>query len=256
MKHTYDQIRKRRKELLKFLEFNLSPNIDAIAQKMNTSSVTIRRDLLWLEDHKYIDRSGLGIVVKNSIQPLTNIFSSSKSAEKRAIAKRAASFVENGDTIFINSSSTALLMLDYIQATQVTIITNNLKVLFVDAKETMSIILTGGEIRNPKESLVGEFATNNISNIKATKCFLGCSGISVDGGFTTAVLQEVSVNKDMIRNTIGKKYILADYSKVSKTHSFKTCDINQVDCIITDGNVNPQVVSTISQAGIKVIISE
>jgi DeoR/GlpR family transcriptional regulator of sugar metabolism len=242
--------------ILRYLEYNSRPSIEKLAQKMQTSTITIRRDLLWLQDNKYIDRSGLSTLVLNNNRSLENIFSSTQTIEKRAIAKLAASLVEDGDTIFLNSSSTALLMLDYLEAVQVTVITNNLKVLFAEPSEKSFIILTGGEVRMPKESLVGDFAYDNISMVTAAKCFMGCSGINRETGFTTAVLQEVQINRRMIERTIGKKYILADYTKVGRTHSFLTCPLSDIDAVITDTQTSQKEIDDLIEGGVEVIIAE
>ena len=74
----------------------------------------------------------------------------------------------------------------------------------------VSICLSGGELRIPKESMVGDFALNNLNKVSATKAFLGCSGFSVASGMTTAILQEVAINEVMITRCIGETFILAD----------------------------------------------
>ncbi|MDR2822177.1 MAG: DeoR/GlpR family DNA-binding transcription regulator [Acholeplasmatales bacterium] len=254
MRNSNEEIEKRREQIIKHLEFN--PNVTALdlAVKFRTSSLTIRRDFEYLEKNKLIERHrGGATLTQTSFQ--TNIFSSSLTLNKHAIARAAAQTVEDGDTIFINTSSTALLMLEYITAKQVTIITNNLKVVFCPIKESHFVLLTGGEVRMPKESLVGEFAMNNLNQVTAQKCFLGCSGISATGGFTTAVLQEVQINLAMLKRTSGKKYLLADKSKVGIIHSFKTSNIESIDCLITDNQADILELDKIKKKGIEIIRS-
>ncbi|MDR1917210.1 MAG: hypothetical protein LBQ58_11620 [Synergistaceae bacterium] len=100
-------------------------------------------------------------------------------------------------------------------------------------------VLTGGELRLPKEAMVGEFAINNLNRVVAVKSFLGCNGISIGGGLTTAVLQEAAVNELMLTRVTGRKFILADKTKIGCTLSFIYGSINQVSCLITDTEASP-----------------
>ncbi|MBN2299994.1 MAG: DeoR/GlpR transcriptional regulator [Acholeplasmataceae bacterium] len=252
MRNSRAAIEKRREHILKIIEYRTNVTVEELAEQLKTSAITIRRDFDYFEEKNLIERHRGGASL-NKTNFTTNIFSSPLTLNKHAIAKAAARFVEDGDTIFINTSSTALLMLEYINAKQVTIVTNNGKAIFCESKENLYVILTGGELRMPKESLVGDFAINNINRVKAAKAFLGCSGISADGGFTTAVLQEVAINETMLKNTIGLKFVLADTNKVGRTHSFLSGSIEELDYLITD-TVAPEVeVKKLRNTGLKVI---
>lgn len=252
MRNSRAAIEKRREHILKLIEYRTNVTVEELAEQLKTSAITIRRDFDYFEEKKLIERHRGGASL-NKTNFTTNIFSSSLTLNKHAIAKAAARFVEDGDTIFINTSSTALLMLEYITAKQVTIVTNNGKAIFCESKENLYVILSGGELRMPKESLVGDFAINNINRVKAAKAFLGCSGISVDGGFSTAVLQEVAINETMLRNTIGLKFILADTNKVGRTHSFLSGSISELDYLITDTVAPEAEVKKLRNMGLKVI---
>jgi DeoR/GlpR family transcriptional regulator of sugar metabolism len=252
MKNSKITIEKRREQILKIIEYQSNVTVDELSKRLNTSAITIRRDLDFFESKNLIERYHGGASI-SKVNFTTNIFSSSLTINKHAIAKAAARFVEDGDTIFINTSSTALLMIEYIKAKQVTIITNNGKAIFAKGNENLFIVLTGGELRMPKESLVGDFAMNNLNRVKATKCFLGCSGISKDGGFTTAVLQEVAINELMLKNTTGFKFVLADVNKVGRTHSFLSGSINDLDYLITDITADKSEVDKLRKSGLKVL---
>jgi DeoR family transcriptional regulator, fructose operon transcriptional repressor len=252
MKNSKVAIEKRRDKILKMIEYQSNVTVDELSKKLDTSAITIRRDLDFFEKKNLIERYHGGASI-SKVNFTTNIFSSSLTLNKHAIAKAAARFVEDGDTILINTSSTALLMVEYIKAKQVTIITNNGKAIFAKSNENLFIVLTGGELRMPKESLVGDFAINNLNRVKASKCFLGCSGISKDGGFTTAVLQEVAVNEIMLKNTTGLKFVLADINKVGKTHSFLSGSIEELDYLITDTTANKEEVEKLRKGGLKVL---
>jgi len=94
---------------------------------------------------------------------------------------------------------------------------------------------------------------NKLNIVKANKCFLGCSGISKEGGFTTAVLQEVAINEMMLKNTTGLKFVLADVNKVGKTHSFLSGSISDLDYLITDTTSVKEEVEKLRKVGLKVL---
>ena len=105
------------------------------------------------------------------------IVDSTYNQKKHIIAKYAADLIDDGDTIFINSSSTALLILQYLGNKRVYVVTNNGKALQSTIGSNVELVLTGGQVYERKQSLVGEFATYILSKITADKCFLGVSGI-------------------------------------------------------------------------------
>ena len=115
MKSSRADIEKRRDRVLKISEYRTNVTVDELAKKLETSAITIRRDLEYFEKKKLIERYHGGASI-SKVNFTTNIFSSSLTINKHAIAKAAARFVEDGDTVFINTSSTALLMTEYIKA--------------------------------------------------------------------------------------------------------------------------------------------
>ena len=115
---------------------------------------------------------------------------------RKLIARYAAGLVEDGDSLFINTSRNALQMLDYIRCRNVTVITNNGKAIGREYYDGISIILTGGELRHPKDAMVGDFAIRSVQNVFPKKAFMDCSGISMLSGMTTEIAAEVKVNDD------------------------------------------------------------
>jgi len=242
----------RRNQLL--YELSLTPNVkvEELAERLNVSPLTIRRDLQFWEDKNRITRHYGGATLVETFQQSCNM-SDAKELRKNAIAKKAAEFVEDGDTIFINTSSTALLILKYIKHKRINVITNNANAIFVQKDNQIQVLLTGGELREPKESMVGEFAYNNLSRVSANKAFIGCSGISAQVGMTTAVLAEVAINEVMLRQCTGPRFVLADGTKIGHNHSFVSSAITKIDYIITDQSAPSEAVEQLKEKGVKVI---
>ena len=183
MKVDYKIVQQRRDDIMMIIQKLGNVTVKQLMNDFNVSEITIRRDLQYWEDRGAIIRYHGGAKI---VQHMVNHDNSDFTNEryKHAIAKKAASYIEDGDTVFINTSSTALLIPQYIMNKRCTIITNNAKMVLVKHSPLISIVLTGGELRYPKEAMVGDFALNNLHKIRANKCFLGCSGMS-----STSVLQ-------------------------------------------------------------------
>lgn len=233
MRNSRSIVGKRQEKILRILEKNGFIKINPLALELNISPLTIRRDLEVLQETGKIYRFHGGASLLRQADD-GNIFSSALTLHKHAIAKKAAAFVEDGDTIFINTSSTALTMLSYVKAKHVTVITNNVKAVSSDKPEDVILVLTGGEMRVPKEAMVGDFALNNLNKVMASKCFLGCNGVTVEEGVTTAVLQEAAVNGVMLKRVVGAKYILADNTKIGRRLNFIYGALSEITCLITD----------------------
>jgi len=256
MRNSYAFIKTRRNKIYKLLKQHGSIKVKDLAEQLNTSPLTIRRDLEHLEEQGLIERFYGGATLReNPIQ--TNSLGLDLDDDviryKQAIAKRAVEFIVDGDTVFINSSSTALLMLNYITAKNVTIITNNGRTILSDAKKDVSVVLLGGELQISKKSMVGEFALNNLSRVNATKAFLGCSGLTAEEGFTTANMHEVAINQLMLSRVTGERFILADHTKIGKKHSFVSGSPEQISCVITDTEANKTVLDSLARRGVKII---
>lgn len=225
----------RRIKVLEILEETGFVKVNQLARQMGVSPLTIRRDLDILLDSGRIDRFyGGASLLKGNNRSEENIFSSEFTLNKLAIAQYAATLVKNGDTIFINTSSTALAILPHITAKQVTVITNNVKAVSSNHREDMNLVFTGGELRFPKEAMVGDFALNNLNRVTASKCFLGCNGITIEEGITTAVLQEATINNLMLTRVTGPRYILADKSKIGLRLNFIYGHLKDISLLITD----------------------
>lgn len=230
MKREKAYVDSRRQRVFDLLNKNPEIKADELAELLQVSVVTIRRDMRVLEEEKKIRRFYGGAAVTEKKEDQVD----EVTLYRELIARYAARLIESGDTIFINTSRNALELIKYVESENVTVITNNGKAINHEKANGVNIILTGGELRYPKEAMVGDFAVQNLQNIFARKTFVGCSGISVATGMTTEIINEVNVNQLMIDHAAQGVYILADHTKIGKNSSFTSCGIEKVQHLITD----------------------
>lgn len=235
----------RKSNILSLLKVKGEMSVQELAEHFNVSALTIRRDITQL--------------AKEGVQRYHGgaRFSSNSTMQRQlAIAKAAARKIRDNDIVFINSSSTALLVLSQIENKYFTAITNNGKALSLSIDPRIHLVLCGGDISFPKEALTGEFATSNVSKVTATRCIMGISGISTEVGLSTENLAEVAVNKAMLGHTAKEKIIVADSSKINHKSAFSSGDLSDIDTLITDSQADSDFIEQLQQMGINVIIAD
>lgn len=250
MKRERAFVENRRKNILAAIIENPKIRVEQLAERFSVSPITIRRDLQVLEDHKKLTRFYGGAAPANEV--CREEEQDEVSMYRELIARFAASLVEDGDSLFINTSRNALQMLQYVNKKNVTVITNNGRAVNSKQPPGVSVILTGGELRYPKEAMVGEFAERNLLKVYAKKAFVGCSGISPECGVTTENANEVNLNELMLRRATKAAYILADHTKIGVNSSFRTCGIERVKNLITDEKAPKEILDVFREQGVKV----
>lgn len=237
----------RRNRILELMQKNPRVRVDELAKMLEVSLITIRRDLQYLEDRKLLVRThGGAIASRNPVDEVT--------LYRKLIAEFAAGLVTDNDTLFINTSSNALKLLEHISCSNVTVITNNGKAIHCEHSQEVNVVLTGGELRYPKEAMVGDFALRNLQTIYAKKAFIGCSGISAENGMTTEIFNEVSINEMMVNHATQEVYVLADHTKIGKNSSFVSCPIDKIKYLITDEKASTEALDLIREKGVTVYV--
>lgn len=203
---------------------------------LDTSESTIRRDLNALAEKGMLTKvHGGAIALDDSFSPVEhNVEEKSKlfTEEKKAIARYAASLVDEGDFVFIDAGTTTEQMIDYLPEKNVIFVTNG----FIHAKKLaqrgFKVFIPAGKLKLTTEAIVGAECVLSIQNYNFTKCFMGVNGISVFGGFSTPDRNEASV-KNAVINRSRTIYVLADHSKFDKVASVTFAPLNRGK-IITD----------------------
>ncbi|MDD2458097.1 MAG: DeoR/GlpR family DNA-binding transcription regulator [Eubacteriales bacterium] len=253
MKSSKAIVQKRQQAILQILHDRLHVTTDDLAADLGVSNLTIRRDLQELAGQGFVKliRGGANLVTGTLHEDPSSGSPPGSQASKQAIACHAASLVEDGDTILINSSTTAVQILSYIKNKKVVVVTNNGLALGMELTPGIELIFTGGEIRGSKKSMVGEMAINNLSRIKASKAFIGVSGICARGGIYTSVLQETAINELMLRRAT-QTIILADGSKIGQQNNFQIGSAKDASILVTDDSADPAAIYQLEELGIRV----
>lgn len=250
MKSKKSIVDKRREDILNYLINEETLTNKELSEKFNVSEITIRRDLDFLQSTGKLQRFHGGARINQNIDA-TNLILEEK---KNRIAKKCAEFIADNDDIFINSSSTALKVIKYIQDKRVNIITNNAKAPYIEIDPLVNIILTGGNVSHPKNAMTGSFALNNLKSVASNITIVGISGITTNGDLTTSILEEVEINKYMLNASTDKNILVCDSSKFQSSANFKIDTIDHINIVITDCDISRPILESIEKKGIKVIL--
>ena len=233
--------------------------VNDLAHMLNVSLVTIRKDLTEMETNKQLYRVHGGA---RKLNPFANNRSVSEKEkfsreEKLAIGIEAAKLITADDSIAIGSGTTVHAFARAIQPVhRLTAVSASLVVSDILAdNESIDVIQLGGILRHSSRSVVGRNAEDALSNFAFSKCYLGVDGIDFDFGITTTDVREAELNQCMIQAS-QRTIILADSSKFGKRGFSKISNLQDIDLIITDSGVTPQIVSKLEELGIEVIVAK
>lgn len=213
-----------------------SVTIGELCELLDASESTIRRDLKALADEGLLVRVHGGAIalsdsfsfVEYDVEEKSKLFTE----EKQAIARYAASLIDDGDFVFIDAGTTTEKMIDYLPEKRVTFVTN----AFIHAKKLaqrgFKVFIPAGKIKLTTEAIVGAECVSSIKSYNFTKSFLGANGISLSAGVTTPDRNEASVKTAVINNS-KTAYVLADHSKFDQISSVTFAQLSRVK-IITD----------------------
>jgi len=225
-------------KIMELLKKNGFVKVEELSRLLNVSLLTIRRDLDHMAENGLLQRThgGAVFVQQKRVELLYSKKDEVNRAEKMAIGRKAASLVEDGDLVFVNSGSTAYhVIMNLARRAHVKIVTNNVAAV-VDLENHLGveIILTGGDYRAESHCLVGNYTELILNSICANKAIIGADGISIGLGITSPVAQEAAVTAKMLERTNGRVIVTADSSKVGVVSNFVITPIENVDVLVTN----------------------
>ena len=228
-------------EILEYLKVKKFATVEEMMEKFEISRSTLRRDLIAMEDRGHIKRTrgGAEIIEKNDDNlewvSLSEIFKYKKE-EKIEIAKVAAKLIKDNDVIFIDSGSTCYYMIDYINAKNITVVTNGILHIQRLMEKGINTYILGGYAKPELNLIEGEDIVKKINDMNFDIAFLGTMGIDTKGGFTTDMLSDGQVKKAVIASS-DKCYVLADTSKFNIKRFYTYGEFSQA-IVITEAKID------------------
>jgi DeoR/GlpR family transcriptional regulator of sugar metabolism len=244
--------------ILEYLELHQVARSTFLSELLQVSEATVRRDLESLEQQGSLERTHGGATLSRRL-PLEPEYSDSVLThpdEKRYIGVRAAALVEAGDTIFVNSGTTATQVVRHLRdRAGVTVITNNVSAAMEAQEAGFELLLLGGLFRARAKSVTGRFATDALRQIYASKAFIGVDGLSLKYGCTTPIDAEAELARLMIERTHGPVIVVADHSKWGIVSNFEMARLDQIDWLVSDTGLDAGAQAALEARSVRVLLA-
>ncbi len=231
-----------------------SLTVAELASALDASTATIRRDLQLLEGQRLLSRTHGGAVRSGVLYELPLRYKGARHhSEKLRIAGEAARRVSDGSAIGLTGgTTTSEVARALIGRDRLTVVTNALNIAGeLAVRPNLKLVVTGGVARAESYELVGPIAEAGLSGINLDAVFVGVDGISGEAGLTTHHEIEAHTNRALIERT-RRVIVVADSSKIGRIAFAQICAIDVVDELITDDGMDPETVTSIEQAGVRV----
>jgi DeoR/GlpR family transcriptional regulator of sugar metabolism len=250
----------RRQSLLDILRKQPGLRVPELALALNVSEGTVRNDLNALEQEALLIRVHGGAVLNQQGQFQNNSFLrrfQQNAAAKLMIAREAAVLVNDGDSILLDASSTALYFAKALSARRrLRVITNGFEVARELAHDsTNTVILIGGVVNNESSSVTGLLSEHIIEELHIQKAFLSCSGFSLERGMTEVHLAEAQLKRKVIESS-QQLFALVDSTKFGKEDLTSFARPEKINRLFTDAQVSSAWAERLKQAGVAFTICE
>lgn len=248
----------RREKIFELIQEDGSAKVINLAKIFKVTEVTIRQDLEKLEKDGLVIKEHGGAYLKDIKDQVQSFSLGHKENidKKELIAKKCIEFIENGDSIILDSGSTTTEIAKHLKGFKnLTVITNSLNIaLMLGAEPGIVLIVTGGEFKPPTLSLTGQKAADSFKGLHAQKLFLATAGISLKAGLTYPSISDLVVKKAMI-DAAETTYLVADSTKMGKAAFASLGALSMIDYIITDSAVEDKHKQLFKDNDIELIIA-
>jgi len=246
----------RQEEILEILNKNKSATVEELAAELFVSGATIRRDLRSMEKQGLIKRShGGAMPFKSSAEESAfAIREQENTSAKKSIANLAVKLIKNGDSLFIDSSTTTGALISMFNNFKyLTVTTTGLRnALLLSQTDNVKIYIAGGQIQNHSNSIIGSDTMDYISRIHSDISFVSCSGVTIENGFTDSSIEQAKLKQQMRKNS-AKLAMLCDSTKFGKTFLCTDFNFDDIDYLITDKMPNQEFLNKIAKSKCKLI---
>lgn len=249
----------RQQHIIEILREEFSVRSTRFSELLKVSQMTIRRDLDVLERSGMVERTHGGAVFRQERVAGKFHYKSSDMEnlkEKQQIARKASAMIEPHDVIFLGEGTTAALVIRYLEpGLPCTVFTNNLGITSKANGTTAEIIFLGGTYNPITQALAGPLTIEMISQVNATKVFLGADALSISAGMTTPNFEIAIIDRSMIKNTRGQVFVMANHTKFGLVAQMSTVPLKQINVLITNRKVPDDFQNELDNLGIQVVIA-
>lgn len=251
----------RRLQISELVRLHGSVQVAALARRFGVSMQTVRKDLRYLAERGVMARAYGGAIDSSVVgtgaatEPHYEAKRTSRLDEKRRIGQRAAALVKAGDTIAIDSGTTAIQLAESLPNIELTVVTNDFGVLgALVPKHNIDIVMLGGELRRKNMAFYGGLTVEALDALHVDMLFLGVDGLDLERGITTHYEPEAMLNRKMVE---AARVVVAitDSSKFGKICLHRIVPVGELNILITDRDAPGDIAQASEQLGFELILA-
>lgn len=231
--------------------------IEQLAERFDISLMTVHRDLDELEARGLLRKSrGVATALSTSLVESSDVYRSSRQiAEKESLALAALEFIEPGQAIFLDDSTTVLQMAKYLPSkTPLTVITNVLTLMNeLTGVRGLSLLALGGDYYNWCSAFMGRMTHEAIAKLRADTFIMSTSAITDDTCFHQT-LETVDTKRAMF-DASATRILLVDHTKFEKRALHALAHLTEFDVVIVDADTSKEHITRMRSQGIRVVVA-
>ncbi len=247
----------RREELLELVRRNGFAALNELATKMDVSESTVRRDLALLEQEGTVRRTHGGAFYTGPMPAIVD-FENRQVGDwdkKQAIARAAAEFIEDGDTLLLDGGSTTYEFARMLLGRPLQVVTNSLPVasLFM-AEPTIDVIVIGGYVHQRTGAIHGSYANEMLSTLDVRRAVLSAAGVNRRGLFNSN-LHLVETERAMMQ-AADEVILIADSTKFGHRSLAHVCPLEKIHRVVVDQGLTPEWREYLVAAGVELVLAD
>jgi DeoR family transcriptional regulator, fructose operon transcriptional repressor len=246
----------RRGELRRIVQTRGFASLSDLADSLQVSESTVRRDVEFLEQQGEARRTHGGVFWTGSAAEMRVFDTRGDSAapQKRAIAAVAAARIADGETILLDGGSTTYELARQLVARPLQVVTNSLPVAnLLSSCEQIDLVLIGGCVHHKTGVTIGPIADSQLGTLRVDKAFLSVAGIDEDGFYNSNLL--LVETEKMMRRIAKETIIVADSTKFGKASLSRLCGMNEVRTVVTDQDLAQTWQKRMRDAGVELVLA-
>ncbi|MFD3157855.1 DeoR/GlpR family DNA-binding transcription regulator [Haloimpatiens sp. FM7330] len=247
----------RLEEILKVLNKDGKVLVKDLSKRFDVSEDCIRKDLRNLESQNLLERTYGGAIPLRKSAPNqkveARIYADVES--KKKIAEKAFNIIKNNETIFLDISTTNILLAQELAESnkKITIITNMIDIVKTFSNNNIKVICIGGVFSKDLDGFTGSMAIENISKYKVNKAFIGSCGVDIfDKSITTFDVEDGNTKKAIIES--GKEiYLVMENKKFYMDGVYKFATLYDINTIITEDTPKQDILKALKKTNTNIL---
>jgi DeoR family transcriptional regulator, fructose operon transcriptional repressor len=244
----------RKRQILQLLTQQESVEVRELAGRLQTSEMTVRRDLEQLAGQGLLLRTRGGAMRLDVANPPFRFEqkAATRFEQKQHIAQLAAQQIEEGDVVFLDCGSTVFQLCPFIRHKRIQVITNSLPIVSELLGSAVTLNVVGGEVDAERRAIHGLMAEQHLRQYRARRAFIGVDGLSATHGLSANSEKETTTAR-LMAGQAETTYLLCDSAKFETVRYLQFAPLTLAQVLITDRDATPEQLDTYRETGLRVL---